>query len=399
MAVIHKCELSRSVVYNNGRTQVLFVVISVMPEDSPTEVVTTPHAVKLVVDVSPSMNGLSSSTGRMKIDDAKAAAKKLVEHLNDTDFISLYDFNGSVRHPLATVAAGRSVRDQAIAKIDSLATDGSTKIGVALAASVREVPGVITRVLLLTDGETYDNPDDSIRAVSAPGAAPVWVVGLGDSYNEEFLQDIARAGAAGSFYMHVSDAGQLEQVFLDELQVLQATGPIREMQMNFAAGAGIVIENAVRVVPDQRDVPIDNGSAGFTHGELDGIYGQTMVLKLAVDTALLGIGDHQIGQYQISYTENGASRIVTEPVMLTVSDDEAQVSVADPEVMRTALRTQATNLATQGDFNRAAALYTQAGMPELGNDLLTRAGGSENDRRDLGTRMTRAARTNKTISS
>ncbi len=177
----------------------------------------------LVLDHSGSM------AGSRKIDFARQAAAYAVEQLLPTDRVSVTIFDDKVE----TIAPSAPAQDKPrlVRLINDVRPAGSTALHAGWqegARQVREnhVPGGLNRVLLLTDGlanvgET--NPDtiaSEVKRLALQGVATT-TLGVGNDYNEDLLEAMARSGDGNYYY--IESPAQLADLFQTELHGLMAT--------------------------------------------------------------------------------------------------------------------------------------------------------------------------------
>ncbi len=158
--------------------------------------------ITLVLDRSGSMND------ERRMENAKAGAEQLVELLDDEDTFSLLPFN---RTPSWAVQGARlgDARQEVLQTLRGIFADGGTALydSIALAyerklQELRENPGRIAAIVVLTDGEDTDSRlslDGLLRRIRAgreDRGVRVFTIGYGGSSQKEVLQAIADATRA-----------------------------------------------------------------------------------------------------------------------------------------------------------------------------------------------------------
>ncbi|MFN2566427.1 MAG: VIT domain-containing protein [Gemmatimonadaceae bacterium] len=167
---------------------------------------TTPRDVTLVMDVSGSMSG-------RKMEQARAAARQLLETLQPQDRFRIIDFSTDVRTfrdelvfaTDANVAAARRY-------IDALEPQGSTNISGALDEALR--PRVTSErlplVLFLTDGEPtvgLRNPAQiAARAAAERGERRIFTFGVGTDVNVSLLEQLALEGRGTAHFIRPTES-------------------------------------------------------------------------------------------------------------------------------------------------------------------------------------------------
>jgi Ca-activated chloride channel family protein len=174
-----------------------FALLTVSPP-SMARAETTPRDIKLVLDVSGSMQG-------RKMEQARAAGKQLLGTLRPEDRFRLIDFSSDVRtfRDEFVAATAANVRE-ANRYLDALEAQGGTNIEGALREAVR--PGVTSErlplVLFVTDGEPTigDQSPEHLAAIAANGATSsdnhrrIFTFGLGSDVNVNLLEQLALEG-------------------------------------------------------------------------------------------------------------------------------------------------------------------------------------------------------------
>jgi len=182
-----------------------FALITISPPDTRQQ--SMPRDVTFVVDVSGSMSG-------GKLDQARAAGKRLLETLGANDRFRIIDFSSDVRSFRdGFVTATREQVQAADRYLDALEANGSTNIEGALRsalggadtlaetdsdAGVRRSTGRMGVVLFLTDGApTVGERDPMALAALASrlrGARRVFTFGVGADVNASLIEQLALQG-------------------------------------------------------------------------------------------------------------------------------------------------------------------------------------------------------------
>ncbi len=177
-----------------------------------------PQALALVIDRSGSMAG-------RPLEEAKRCAEYVLGKLRPTDAVALVKFDNRVQRlwPAAPLGDG-APQGAAIAGIHAGGNTnlhGGWKEGAD--ALVDVVGQGLKRVILLSDGQANEGVTDPAE-IAAQCAA--WVskgittstYGLGNSFNEELMVAMARAGAGNHYYGDTAD--DLMEPFQQELELL-----------------------------------------------------------------------------------------------------------------------------------------------------------------------------------
>jgi len=234
-------DASVSLLASSNRNEPGFALITVTP---PTELANMrlPRDVTFVIDVSGSMSG-------RKLEQAKAAGRRLLETLTEQDRFRLIDFSTDVRsfRDGFVYASPANVRD-AQRYLDALDATGGTNIGAALEAALSEVDRPIhydressrlPLVLFMTDGvpSVGDRDPASIaaRAARLRRDARVFSFGLGTDVNVSLIEQLALEGRGTASFVRPEEnveravellATRLRQPLLTDVRV-SVDGPVR----------------------------------------------------------------------------------------------------------------------------------------------------------------------------
>lgn len=186
--------------------------------------VRTPVDLALVIDTSGSMEGA-------KLDNARQAARMLVDDLADGDIVSIDTFDDEAKPLVAPTRLDARSRAQLLSTIAELHVGGSTNLfdGLALGeAHVARAPAThaVRRVVVLSDGNANVGPStpEALGQLAERGLrfhAQVTSVGVGTDYDEKTLNALAMR-STGRLY-HVSDPSEMTSMLKHELDLLEST--------------------------------------------------------------------------------------------------------------------------------------------------------------------------------
>lgn len=203
-----------------GTTRGIGIATVVLPQgvanDAP------PLSVRIVLDCSGSMQGES-------IDWASVACQRLIGKLDEADEFSVTRFGSEFRHMRPRLGpATQRRREQTIEWLVGVQADlGGTEMQSALkAAGALQGKREHSDIVLITDGDIWA-ADDLVRWARSSGRR-VFVIGVGASPNDAFLQELAEATGAsceivtpGEDLIHAVDriVARLQTPDLGQLQV------------------------------------------------------------------------------------------------------------------------------------------------------------------------------------
>jgi VWFA-related protein len=162
-----------------------------------------PASVVLTFDASGSMQGAA-------IQQAREAGKALVNSLGPSDQVAVLKFAQTVE----LVQAFTNDRGAITAAIDGIQAGGNTALydGVVSAVETADDGAQRRAVVLLSDGQDFGgasrNTRESSLARAQAGAIPFFVVGLGDSVDQPYLQELAGVSRGQVFLAPAPEALQ-----------------------------------------------------------------------------------------------------------------------------------------------------------------------------------------------
>ncbi|HLJ55911.1 MAG TPA: VWA domain-containing protein [Chthonomonadaceae bacterium] len=200
-----------------------------------------PLNVALVLDRSGSM------ADDHKLENAKAAARELIESLRPDDTFSLTAFDDQAQ----LLAPAQHVTDRAWIErmIAGLQPGGGTNIYAGLQSGYRQIAKFagaesVNRVILLSDGQVtagISDPQafDRLTSGEADRDVQTTAVGLGLDFNEDLMMAIAREGRGN--YHFIRDGADARPVFAKELDELtHVVAKAVRLRIRLAPGIGLV---------------------------------------------------------------------------------------------------------------------------------------------------------------
>lgn len=330
-----------------GSNQLIYVLIEARPTGAVSSI-QMPLNFSLVLDHSGSMSG-------KKLANLKEAAKLAVERMGTQDLVSIVIFDDKVR----VVTPSQPVRDIASLKrqIDSISDGGGTEMSRGMEKGLEELrkglsPGRVSRMLLLTDGETFGDEDKCRRLAAQAGASgiPITALGLGADWNEQLLDDIAEASKGFSDFIPDDQPAVVLRTFEESVRQAQAT-VVQNAQAILRLVPGVMPRAVWRVTPmilklghralSDRDVQV-------TLGDMDREQGQSILVEMLLPP--FQPGNYRIAQAEISYdiaTSGLVGEKVKADIVVGFTADPAQALQTNPYVMNIIEKVTAHKLQTR----------------------------------------------------
>ncbi len=278
-----------------------------------------PLNLSLVIDKSGSMGNEG------KIDYVRMAAHRLVERMDNGDFLSIITYDQSVR----VVTRARRVGDRQYFHrlIDGIYPGGRTYLSGGLEEGYRQAKrarrkGYINRVLLLSDGLAnvgiVDRSELARRAGGMyEGGISVSTFGVGYQFDEDLMAKVARGG--GGSYYYISNPGDIVAALNREFTMASRT-------------VATEVEIIIRLLADCRLDSVlghsyrrEGDSVVIRLGDLSSGERRTLMAKLQVTAE--EPGEKQVADVSLRYRDPASGRIRTDntaPVVLDVIRDAAR---------------------------------------------------------------------------
>ncbi len=226
---------------------------------------------------------LVDTSGSMQSPDklplAKEAMKLAVKNLNENDTVAIVTYAGSTQDVLPPTPA--TEQERIYAAIDSLRSGGGTAMGSGMQLAYRHAlkkasGNVVSRVILLTDGDTNIGPNlspesilESVRGSVSEGVT-LTAVGFGmGNYRDDLMEKLADKGNGNCFY--VDNYQEARKVFETQLTgTLEVIAKDVKLQVEFNPAAVrryrlVGYENRDVADRDFRNDKVDAGEIGAGH--------------------------------------------------------------------------------------------------------------------------------------
>lgn len=317
----------------------------------------------LVLDRSGSMDG-------EKMNNLKEAVGYVVDHLNDGDLVSVTIFDDQVETLIPNQPAkNREAIKAALAKV---IPRGGTQISDGLKAGLAEVkkgysPERVNRVLLLTDGQTWDDEDACLRLAEEAGKQGVAItsIGIGDEWNEKLLLQIAEKSLGNSHWIQNPIA--ILDAFRQEVEGMQSVAA-SNLKVTARMGQGVKPVRVFSTIPMISDVSkkaVTGLNVIADLGTLDGKKGQAVLIEATAPAQKAG--KFRLGQVEITYdvpSQGIRGQSIKTDMFVTFTADAAAATRVNAEVMNLVEKVSAFKLQTRA-LSEAAAGNIAAATQKL----------------------------------
>jgi Ca-activated chloride channel family protein len=339
------CRLNKASLPVMNTQQLVYVLVEAVPGAGMAQV-QMPLNLSLVLDKSGSMSG-------KKIKNLRQAAKLVVDRLGPQDLISVVAF--SDRKYL--IAESQPVTDKAALtkKIDRIRDGGGTAISGGMGQGLAELdkalsPDRVSRMLLLTDGQTFGDEKQCRKLGKQAGDRGVIIqaLGLGDDWNEDLLDEIAEASGGVADFIDSPD--QIVAVFERAVQSMQDT-VVQNAQMLLRLASGVTPRQVWQVLPMISNLgyrPLSDRDVQVALGELEKGQPRSLLVELLVNPR--PAGRYRIAQTEIRYDVPGlkiAGEKVKADILLDFTAEAGLAQQYDAEVMNIVEKVTAFKLQTR----------------------------------------------------
>ncbi|MGC9167140.1 MAG: vWA domain-containing protein [Thermoplasmata archaeon] len=224
----------------------------------------TPSSIVARVQIIPSENGkqvirrntehfiLLDNSGSMlgsKLDQAKDALIKYCKSINQQDKITIATFSDQVN----VIFKNLPVSEMPVEKlIKNVTVEGGTSMYAALSLMYnmieslkRDIPksagSESYKLILLTDGVPTDGSDNEFIQISRKFSmlgVPMYILGIGEDYNEDLLLHMYQANEIG-FFKHITNSDDITNTFSDLSKEI-ILYPSRELNIKITPGTKII---------------------------------------------------------------------------------------------------------------------------------------------------------------
>jgi Ca-activated chloride channel family protein len=377
--------------------QLAYVLIKAKPTGAMADV-QMPLNFSLVLDHSGSMAG-------DKLRNLKEAVKLVLDQMQPQDYVSLIIFDDKAQ----VVSPSQPVTNKAHLKslVDGIKDGGGTEMSKGMKLGLAEVqkalnPSHVSRVLLLTDGQTFGDEDKCQQLGGDAGrlGSPITALGLGDDWNAELLDAIANASGGVSDFIDAPH--KIHQHFQSTVRSMQAT-VVSNAQLVLRLVGGITPRQVWRVIPlisQLSPTALSDRDVQVHLGDLEKEQGQAVLVELLLPPR--SAGHYRIAQAEVSYDVPAAGVVgekARSDILLTFTGDPTLAQQYDPRVMSLVekvtafkLQTRALDEAKAGNIAGATQKLRAAAtrLLEMGEAELAAAAEEEAKRLEQGQAMSAA---------
>jgi Ca-activated chloride channel family protein len=181
------------------------------------------------------------------------AVKFLADNLTADDKVSIVAFADKAKVLITPEAArDKGAVKRAIDDIDLLEIGGGTQMALGMRAAIDEVKknlasDRLNRVLVLTDGQTYEETACIDLVEKNRGEISFSTMGVGVEFNEKLLQRLAQD--SNGKYHFIGDPAEIPSIFEDELEGLRSVS-LRNGRIEVTLSQGVQVREAFRASPE-----------------------------------------------------------------------------------------------------------------------------------------------------
>ncbi len=316
------------------------------------------------------------------------AVKFLADNLSADDKVSIVAFADKARVIITPEAArDKSAIKRAIDDIDLLEIGGGTQMALGMRAAIDEVkknlsPDRLNRVLVLTDGQTYEETACIDLVEKNREQISFSTMGVGVDFNEKLLQRVSQD--SNGKYHFIGDPAEIPNIFEDELQGLRSVS-LRNGRIEVTLSQGVQVREAFRASPEiyMLGTPLvgEDRKIGYEIGDLQAGVPGSVLLTLVLPPRKPG--QVRILQSTFHYeVPGGAESTVACDLTVDYTLDRTLTSKRNGRVMNLVdqvsiakLQAKAEEELKAGNVDRATRLLGNAlqGTQRLGNVKATQA--------------------------
>ncbi len=368
------CQVGRPRMAVSPAGQLAYVLATVQATDA-IQAVRFPLNFCFVLDTSGSMSG-------KKIEAVRTAVSLLVNQMLPDDMVSVVSFSGNGK----VIVPAQPARNKQVIQslVVGLRAGGGTQMARGMALGLEELqkhhsPNVVTRMVLLTDGQTSNrNKCLELADTARILAIPIHPMGVGSEWNEKLLDEVgARSrGQPAEFIRQPADA---VAVFQQQFQSAAAVA-VRNATLTLDLPMGVTPRRVVKTLPLISDL----GQSGLSDrrvlvplGDIERDIPQAVLVELMVIAQRPG--NFRLAHLEVTYDVPNLgyfNQMVSTDALVEYVADAAQAQGVNAEVMNIAEKASAHRLVTRAldEYRETGKVTTRLAPNVLANlDPDTRA--------------------------
>lgn len=242
---------SRSAFIPGGDQQGLYVLLDLMatpPEDQASPLRSSVN-MSLVLDNSTSMAGA-------RLTQVATAAARFIRQIQPRDVLSVVAFND--RAEVLVPASSEQDSENIIARLRSLQSKGGTEIYKGLEAGLKEVQryrnaAFTNHIILITDGRTYGDEDKSLELAQSAAklGISISVVGIGEEWNEDFIDRLVSTAGGNSVY--AARSAEVQNLLEEKFNTINHIFA-NNVKLHYELGKDISLQYAFRISPETSNI-------------------------------------------------------------------------------------------------------------------------------------------------
>jgi Ca-activated chloride channel family protein len=335
---------------------------------------TTPQQAYVLFDVCPASPGLSATaapinyslvldrSGSMageKLIKMKEAAQMVIDRLRPEDLVSVVVFDDADPADLVVPSGPAQNREQLKHKIGMIEERGGTHMSTGMRLGLAELqhsqqPGYVSSMLLLTDGQTWEDQQscrdlaDQCRAAGIPIYAMGLGIGAENNWDPRLLEDLAQR--SGGEWLVIETPDQACAVF-EKILIAGWNMAMTNVCLTIRMVQGVAPRSVWRVAP--LISRLDHHTVGEHDiqvflGDIQAGMGQSVLAELILPAR--PVGTYRMAQADVTYDIPGSQRTGQKEainLVINYSDDTAQTEQVDGRLMNIIERIVAHKLQTR----------------------------------------------------
>ncbi len=361
------CQVGRPRMAVSPAGQLAYVLATVQATDA-MQAARFPLNFCFVLDTSGSMNG-------KKIEAVRTAVSLLVNQMQPEDMVSVVSFsgNGKVIVPAQPASDKRAIQNLVV----GLRAGVGTQMARGMALGLEELqkfhsPNVVTRMVLLTDGQTSNKNKclelaDNARIL----AIPIHPMGVGSEWNEKLLDEVgARSrGQPAEFIRQPADA---VAVFQQQFQSAAAVA-VRNATLTLDLPVGVTPRRVMKTLPlisDLGETGLSDRRVLVPLGDIERGVAQAVLVELMA--LAVRPGSFRLARAEVAYDVPNLgffNETVAADVIVEYVADAAQAQGVNAEVMNIAEKASAHRLVTRAldEYRETGKVTTRLAPNVLAN--------------------------------